>query len=148
MGTVIYIWRLDENDGESLSARVVSKLAGNLKYFSTREMRRRFIAKYGSIKNPSKAILRQVYQELTHDSCAARTSEEAQIDERVATALLNAGEQSLVFDLRKLNGRPRSATFDVFWDELTAYLQEVTPAVDERRHGEVHAYCYFGSSTL
>lgn len=27
--------------------------------------------------------------------------------------------------------------FDDFWKELDTYLQEITPAVDERRHGEV-----------
>ena len=30
-----------------------------------------------------------------------------------------------------------SSPFDYFWEELQAYLDEITPAVDERRHSEV-----------
>ena len=81
--------------------------------------------------------MRQIYQELTHDSSAARTSEEAKIDERIAAALLDTNDPNIIFDLRKLNGRPKSPLFDDFWQELETYLQEINPAVDERRHGEV-----------
>ena len=27
--------------------------------------------------------------------------------------------------------------FDAFWDELSTYLEEISPAIDDRRHGEV-----------
>ena len=38
--------------------------------------------------------------------------------------------------MRKLNGRPFSSKFDMFWLELQKYLEEIGPAVQERRHGE------------
>ena len=42
----------------------------------------------------------------------------------------------IICDLQKLNGKPSSSSFDTFWDELGAYLEELTPAVDDRRHTE------------
>lgn len=62
--------------------------------------------------------MRQDYQELPHNSSAARTSEAAQIDERVAAAILETDDPNLFFD----------------WKELEMYLQEINPDV---RHGEV-----------
>ena len=44
-------------------------------------------------------------------------------------------ELEVLLDLRKLNGKPNSTMFDKFWGELSTYLEEVTPAVDDRRHG-------------
>ena len=41
-----------------------------------------------------------------------------------------------MYDLRRLNGRPKSGKFDAFWDELGVYIEELTPAVDDRRHSE------------
>lgn len=90
----------DPEDASS-SAKVLLTVTGQLKVYCTREMRRQFISKYGRINNPSKAVLRQIYQELTHDNSAARTSEEAEIDERVAAAILDTSDPNLIFDLRK-----------------------------------------------
>ena len=56
---------------------------------------------------------------------------------RVAKAVLATGDPDVLLDLRKLNGNPRSTHFDNFWEELSLFLDEVTPAVDDRRHGEV-----------
>ena len=36
------------------------------------------------------------------------------------------------FDLCKLNDSPTSNMFDIFWDELGSYTEELTPAVDDR----------------
>ena len=137
LGVVSFLWRVGNPEDESSSAKVLLTVSGQLKMYSTREMRRQFISKYGRINNPSKAVLRQIFLELTNDSSAARTPEEAKIDERIAAALLDANDSNLIFDLRKLNGRPKSSIFDDFWKELETYLQEINPAVDERRHGEV-----------
>ena len=42
-----------------------------------------------------------------------------------------------IFDLRQLNGNPNSIKFDPFWEQLGTYLEEITPPVDDGRHGEV-----------
>ena len=59
------------------------------------------------------------------------------MDERVAKAVLSVGDPDVLIDLRKLNGNPTSTHFDDFWAKLSLFLEEVTPAVDDRRHGEV-----------
>ena len=50
--------------------------------------------------------------------------------------LLNLLLASVVLDLCKANGNPKSTTSDTFWQEGQAYLDEITLAVDDRRHGE------------
>lgn len=46
-------------------------------------------------------------------------------------------DPEVILDLRKSNGNPKSSLFDSFWVELQAYLDEITPAVDDRRHDEI-----------
>ena len=57
------------------------------------------------------------------------------MDERVAKAVLAVENPDIILDLRSLNGKPKSALFDGFWAELLAFLEEINPAVDDRRHG-------------
>ena len=42
----------------------------------------------------------------------------------------------MIYDLHQLNGNPGSSKFDVFWEELGSYFEELTLAVDDRRHSE------------
>ena len=137
VGTVSFVWKVTETEDESLFARVLVEVTRQLQSYFTREMKRQFVLKYSHITRPSKAVLRQMYRELVHDSSSARTSNEAEVEERVARALLDANETDLIPDLRKLNGKPNSSTFDTFWEEVAIYLDEINPAVDDRRHGEV-----------
>ena len=46
-------------------------------------------------------------------------------------------DPDIILDLRKLNGKVKSTQFDPFWDQLQLYLDELTLAVDERRHSTV-----------
>lgn len=59
------------------------------------------------------------------------------VNERVAKALVHLDDPDILLDLRKLNGKVKSTAFDPFWDELQLYLDELNPAVDERRHSTV-----------
>ena len=36
-----------------------------------------------------------------------------------------------------LDGNPGSSKFNAFWEELGLYIEELTPAVDDRRHSEI-----------
>ena len=45
-------------------------------------------------------------------------------------------DPDIIIDMRKMNGKPGSTEFDAFWFELTNYLEEVGPAVQERHHSE------------
>lgn len=57
-------------------------------------------------------------------------------DDHVAQTLCEVDDLEIVYNLGKLNGRPKSTTFDPFWDELGTYIEKQTPAVDERCHSE------------
>ena len=77
-----------------------------------------------------------MFRTLVHDESAPTSAAEAAIDEWIAMCLLDMDDPDIVVDMRKLNGKPGSSKFDTFWLELSTYLEEVDPAVQERRHGE------------
>ena len=81
-------------------------------------------------------VLRNIHRTLLGDCSSAEYSSQAKVDERVTRALVDVNDPDIVLDLRRLNGKPTSTTFDVFWSELQSYLDEINPAVDERRHGD------------
>ena len=72
-----------------------------------------------------------------NDEAASSSASVAKIDERVAQAVISIDNPDIVLDLRKANRNPKSTTFDRFWQEVQAYLDEMTLAVDDRRHGEM-----------
>ena len=51
-------------------------------------------------------------------------------------AFIQMDDSDITLDLRRSNGSAKSATFDAFWIEFQAYLDEITLAVDVRWHGE------------
>ena len=73
---------------------------------------------------------------LSNDSSSAEYSSQAQVDEHVARALLDLDDPEILLDLRRCNGKPNATLFNVFWQELQTFLDEIEPAVDERRHGD------------
>ena len=136
LGTLCFIWRILEQVDETQNAGVILRLSREVHKFSTREMRRDFAEKYHHVANTSKSILRSIYRDLTDDSFTAESVLQQKVDERVAKAVLAVESPDIMLDLRKLNGRPKSAHFDEFWAELSRFLEEINPAVDDRRHGE------------
>ena len=79
-------------------------------------------------------LLRNIYRTLLNNEAASSSAMVAKIDERVAQAVISIDDPDIVLDLRKANGNPKSTTFDRFWQEVQAYLDEMTLAVDDRRH--------------
>ena len=51
--------------------------------------------------------------------------------------MLTIGDPDILLDLQKLNGNIKVTLFDDFCTELSLFLEEVIPAVDDRRHGEM-----------
>ena len=136
LGTLSFIWKVPQQADETQNARVMLQASQDVQKYSTREMRREFINNYQRFVSPSKSILRHMYQALTDDASSAPTAQQRAVDERVAKALLEIEAPEIIFDLRKLNGNPKATHFDDFWAELSTFLEEINPAVDDRRHGE------------
>ena len=82
--------------------------------------------------------MRAAYRRLTGNASAPDSTEQAEVDSRVAQ-LLDTEDPDLVWDLRVLNeGRPEA--FTVFLEHCQQYIQSsVETAVDERRHDTVQA---------
>ena len=51
--------------------------------------------------------------------------------------MLTIGDPDILLDLQKLNGNIKVTLFDDFCTELSLFLEEVIPAVDDQRHGEM-----------
>ncbi len=139
LGTLVFLWKTPKEGSEATqNAKLVTDLNQRQKVYSTREMRKEFIQRYARLNSHSKAILRNIYKFLTGDSSCSRSAAEKEVDERVAKPAEEAfelDEPEILLDLRQLNGKPNATVFDKFWHELSTYLVEVTPSVDDRRHG-------------
>lgn len=139
LGTLIYAWRIpnDQPVDNTVVSRVFMQLCNKQSHYSTRAMRREFLDEYNRLAKISPMILRNIYRTLLHDNTSASYSSEAEVDQRIARAVLEIDDPEVVLDLRRSNGNPKSNLFDSFWDELQCYLDEIAPAVDERRHGDI-----------
>ena len=79
-----------------------------------------------------------MYKSLTGDYSRSQSAAEKEVDERVARLAeegFEIDEPDILLDLRRLNGKPNATAFDKFWEELSAYLEDISPAVDDCRHG-------------
>lgn len=101
-----------------------------------------FLMKYNRLAKTPKSLqrllslLRSIYRTLHNDGTSASCSAKAQVDERVAQAVVNLGNPERLLDLHRLNGKADGSLFYAFWSELQAYLDEINLAVDERKHGD------------
>ena len=140
LGTMNFAWKVPDEVDQTLNHQTIAQLNKSQKLYFTRQMRTDFLDKYthlsSRVSRKSKAVLRNMFRTLVQDESAPTSAAEAAIDDRVATCLLDLDDPDIVMDMRKLNGKPGSSEFDTFWLELSTYLEEVGPAVQERRHGE------------
>ena len=92
--------------------------------FSTRAMRSEFLQKYKRLAKTPKFILRNICCTLVNDGSLASSSAKAEVDQRVAKAIVDLNDPEIVFDLRSMNEKVKSSHFDAFWNELQ-YLDEI-----------------------
>ncbi|KAJ8375554.1 hypothetical protein SKAU_G00061340, partial [Synaphobranchus kaupii] len=86
--------------------------------------------------NCKAAFLREAYRRLTGDSTAADSTNEAEVDSRIAR-ILDEEDPQLIWDLRGHN-QGRSEEYEVFLQHCQNYIHtSVETAVDERRHDTI-----------
>lgn len=148
LGNLNFIWKLPMNKDErmeSSTVRTVNSITRILPVHVTRQMVKDFFEPYRKRLGLKPAILRHMLcylnprLQITHEHQG-----DAVVDQRVAQFLLNAEDEELVADLRALNGRPRDERYNPFWEELHAYLEEMS-TVDDRRQDQ-HMYMPFAIS--
>ena len=107
-------------------------------------MRRQF-QKQVKLSSPTPPhVVRHIYKSLTGDTCSELLCQE--IDKHVQLAV-ETEDPDLVIDMRHLNKGRLGDTFDVFFKELEAIVEDLT-AADERRHGVAHMSQFLSISNL
>lgn len=121
LGNLTVVWKQppDMQDCDtSEDIRVINEIKSNMNKYATRAMRREFMDLYAKSTKDKPAILRSMFSFLTGYSMSPENEKEAEVDKRVCEFLLNSDDPSLIFDLRKNNGRLKDPKFDPFWEEL------------------------------
>lgn len=80
------------------------------------------------IKNVTPAVLRMLYFDLTGNVAVTSNSISREIEERLRL-MLALEDPSIIFDLRTNNGF-KGNKFDIFWNELDMYFNEVYNFLD------------------
>ena len=134
LGVISFIWKVpDDSVDQSQIGRQITKLNKRQSVFATSQMRRDFLDQYSLHVKCPKSVLCHMYRTLINDCSGPSNESKREVDERVAEALES---YMIQYDIRILNGNVKLSKHDPFWDELTVYLEELTPAVDERRHSD------------
>jgi hypothetical protein len=63
-------------------------------------------------------ILRNIYRTHLHDSSSSDCPGQAEVDERIANAILQLDDPEIVLDLRQMNGKPNCSMFNKLWEKL------------------------------
>ena len=132
MGIVTYLWKVpvDGPIDQTAVGRTFADLTSQQTKYSTRALCCDFLLKYSRLTKVPKSILRNVYRTLLSDGSAASSQVEAEVDSRVAQAILKVNDPDIILDLREYNGKVNSSHFDKFWEELQAFFDEIPLAVD------------------
>ena len=136
LGTMNSAWKIPDEIDHTLNHQAIAHLNNSQKLYYRRDFLDTYTRLASRISRKSKAVLRNMFCSLVHNESSPSSAAEAAIDERVAMCMLDMGDPDIILDMRKLNGKSGSSGFDVFWHELSTYLEEVGSAVQERRHGE------------
>jgi hypothetical protein len=139
VGNYHFIWKAPKYVSveacSSENVQLVEEIKNEIPVFHTRMMRQEFYDMYGRISPKTKPyILRSIYNSLTGDCSAARTTSEEEINQHAAETL-SMEDPDILVDLRKLNNNGKD-NFDVFWNYCASYLLSCT-SVHERRHDNV-----------
>ena len=126
----------NEDDKLTEFMRMLKKIEPEVPVYHTRAMRKNFSKEVGSLNSTDLKphVIRHIYRKLTEDS--SKEIDNSEIDNRAKLAI-ETDDPDLIIDLRHLNkGRPGD-TFELFFQELTLMVEQLT-AADDRRHGIAH----------
>ena len=137
LGNLTFVWRLPSNNERNQENLIetLNSIKKTIPIYSTRAMRKDFFDRYSKF-GIEPAVLRDIYRFTTNDESAGSSQKEVEVDKRLINFILESNDTDLLWDLRKLNGRPQNPAFNPFWEELQKYIDEFA-AVDERRHSDI-----------
>ncbi|PKY22926.1 hypothetical protein RhiirB3_504468, partial [Rhizophagus irregularis] len=134
LGTLNFVWKIPSLDkcDKTKEAKNISAAYDQIPIYCTRQMRKNVINKYSLIVKASRSILQVLYQDLTGDVSTPDNEINKKTHERIKL-MLDTQDPDIIIDLRKIINE-KGTKFDVFWNEMQDYFNEVTPAVHDRRH--------------
>ncbi|RGB40612.1 hypothetical protein C1646_753192 [Rhizophagus diaphanus] len=113
---------------ETENARTIAAINENLPKYYTRQMHKNALKKYSLFKKVTPVVLRTF--DLTGDVSTTNNVISKEIEERLRI-MMQLKDPSIIVDLHTNNGF-KGKEFNCFWDEMGAYFNENTPAVDDR----------------
>jgi hypothetical protein len=141
--SVNIIWRIPRTENtrcENLAFQSQTASLNMITKYAGRVARQIFIA---HTVNPSfissKAAAMAIYEYVSGERLPRDANKAKDTAIRMAELVLSTQDFNIVQDLRELNGRLESPSFDLFWIELKKIL-ESHARVDDRRHGEYTVY--------
>ena len=135
----------DERDRMDIAMKMLKRMEPDIPTYHTQAIQREFQKQVKLLSSPTPPhVVRHIYKSLTGDTCSELPCQE--IDERVQLAV-ETEDPDLVIDMRHLNKGRLGDTFDVFFKELEAIVEDLT-AADERRHGVAHMSQFLSISDM
>ena len=133
------IWKAPEDASEesctSENLKVVERIREEIPLYHSRAMKHEFFTLCGRITPKSKPhVLRAIYNALTGECSASRTTAESEVDARVSE-VISMEDPDIIIDLRECNNNGQDR-FAIFWDKCNQFLTSCT-SVQERRHGTI-----------
>ena len=138
IASLSFLWKLPMENvqrTEVNTLRVIGEIQKKLPIFKNRASRKDFIDRYSEVERLTPSIMRDMWRTLTGDCSAPANAAEAKVDEQVLRFLACSDDENVIPDLR-LSKPERDSRFQVFWDEVDKYFNEVNTAAPERRHGQ------------
>lgn len=101
LGTLTYVWRIPEEQlvDNTIVSLIFMHLCFEQSHYSTRAMRQEFFSHYNRLAKAPPMVLRNVYRTLLQDSTSAAYLSEAEVDERVAKAVLEIDDPEVILNL-------------------------------------------------
>ncbi len=134
------VWRvplihLDRDDNKALELQTES--LNDISIYHTRVKKATlFASDVHQSDIDSKAVACVMYNKLPGDNLPRDRWKVNDNAIRVVEMALTTQDFDIIHDLRELNGRPKDASFDVFWSAIKSLL-ESHACVDDRQHGEI-----------
>lgn len=129
VGNCHFIWKPPEGAHENSccteNLKLVEDIRQRIPVYHTRAMKREFYSYCGRITPKSKPyVLRAIYNALSGDESASRTTAESEMDSRISK-VLEMEDSDIIVDLRECDTNGQDC-FSLFWEKCNQFLSGCT----------------------
>ncbi|GBB94021.1 hypothetical protein RclHR1_22760001 [Rhizophagus clarus] len=134
LGTLNFIWKIPDlisEQDKSQEAQMLTLANEMIPSYFIRQMRKNVTEKYSLIAKMAPSVWKLLYNVLAGDNSMPPHELSKEMQEKLRT-ILELQDADIVIDLRINNGFC-DTKFDIFWNELREYFNEIIPAIHNRR---------------